>query len=113
MSPMTGFRILALVAVVAAVVAVAARGTTWAAAASHDVASGASAGLGWLFGSEDEPDEDDPGDGPERRPAPSPSPVIPVATALVSAAVGALAGGFVALRVRRVWVRLRERFTVR
>jgi len=32
---------------------------------------------------------------------------------VISAAVGALAGGFVALRVRRVWVRLHERFTVR
>jgi hypothetical protein len=113
---MTAFRILALIAAVAALAAVVAHGTPWSAAAAHDVSSGARAGLTSLFGiggSEDEADEDDPGDGAARRPAAAPPPALPVATAVISAAVGALAGGFVALRVRRVWVRLRERFTVR
>jgi len=115
--PMTAFRILALIAAVAALAAVVAHGTPWSAAAAHDMSSGARAGLTSLFGiggSEDEADEDDPGDGAARRPpAAAPSPAFPVATAVISAAFGALAGGFVALRVRRVWVRLHERFTVR
>ena len=113
---MTAFRILALIAAVAALAALVAHGTPWSAAAAHDMSSGARAGLTSLFGiggSEDEADEDDPGDGPARRPAAPPSPAFPVATAVISAAFGALAGGFVALRVRRVWVRLHERFTVR
>ena len=116
MNPMTAFRILALITAVAALAAVLTRGTPWSAAAAHDVSSGARAGLTSLFGiggSEDEVDEDDPGDGPARRPVAAPSPAFPVATAVISAALGALAGGFVALRVRRVWVRLHERFTVR
>ena len=116
MNPMTAFRILALITAVAALAAVLTRGTPWSAAAAHDVSSGARAGLASLFGiggSEDEADEDDPGDGPARRPVAAPSPAFPVATAVISAALGALVGGFVALRVRRVWVRLHERFTVR
>jgi hypothetical protein len=110
---MTALRILALIAAVAALAAVAARGTSWSASVARSVSSGAHAGLASLFGSEDEADEDDPGDGAAPRPAPSPSPAFPVAVAVISAAIGALAGGFVALRVRRAWVRLRERFPVR
>jgi hypothetical protein len=113
---MTAFRMLALIAAVAALAAVVARGTPWSVAAAHDVSSGARAGLASLFGfggSEDEADENDSGDGPARRPAAAPAPAFPAAVAVISAAIGALAGGFVALRVRRAWVRLRERFTAR
>ena len=113
---MTAFRILALIAAVAALAAVVARGTPWSETIAHDASSGVRAGLSSLFAvarSEDEADEDDPGDGPAPRPAAAPSPAFPVAIAVISAAIGALAGGFVALRVRRVWVRLRERFAVR
>ena len=41
MSPMTAFRVLALIAAVAALAAVVARGTPWSAAAAHDVSAGA------------------------------------------------------------------------
>jgi ABC-type branched-subunit amino acid transport system permease subunit len=115
-SPMTGFRILALAAVVAALAYVAGRDTAQSAAVSHGVSSSVLAGLGSLFGvgeSDDEADEDDAGDGPTPRPATPQSPALPVATALISAAIGALVGGFVALRVRRLWVRVRERLPIR
>ena len=40
---MTAFRILALIAAVAALAAVVARGTPWSAAVAHDASSGAHA----------------------------------------------------------------------
>ena len=50
MRPMTAFRILALIAAVAALAAVVAHGTPWSAAAAHDMSSGARAGLTAFLG---------------------------------------------------------------
>jgi hypothetical protein len=67
--------------------------------------------LGGLFGDENEPDENEPDEGGSeggRSSAESgQSAGVSLPAALVLVLVAAIAGGYVALRVRRLWVRLR------
>jgi hypothetical protein len=72
------------------------------------VAPVAAIDLGGIFGSENEPDEDEADENEGGRPAPQSSQrsgiSIPVATLLILLA--ALMGGYVAIRARRAWLRL-------
>jgi hypothetical protein len=64
--------------------------------------------LGGIFGSENEPDENEADENEGGRPAPQSNQrsgvSIPVATLLI--VLAALMGGYVAIRVRRLWLRV-------
>jgi hypothetical protein len=78
-----------------------------AAAPSAATASLAAIDLHGLFGDENEPDENEPDEG-----APAPAPTergpldVSLPVVLVLVALAALAGGYVAIHVRRAWLRL-------
>ena len=72
------------------------------------VASMAAIDLGGIFGGENEPDEDeaDENEGGRAAPQSNQRSGISVPVALLLILLAALTGGYVAIRVRRLWLRL-------
>jgi hypothetical protein len=75
---------------------------------AHAVPPMAAIDLGGIFGSENEPDENEPDENEGGRPAPQTNQrsgiSIPVAALLI--VLAAFMGGYVAIRVRRLWLRV-------
>ncbi len=65
----------------------------------------ASINLGDLLGNENEPDENEADEGSRAQPAQSSGTSLPVVIALVALAL--IAGGYAAIRLRRLWLRVR------
>jgi hypothetical protein len=78
-----------------------------ASAPAASVAPVAEIDLGGLFGNENEPDENEPDEGGGRQTNTTKSSGVSIPVVVLLVLLAALAGAYAAIRVRRLWLRLR------